>query len=183
MLWKYIFLFWSLYFCQLTAIYCNLLATPLFKSQTVQFIAGGSKVWKQCEAKSCPHRKWLLALPLVWRKSKREEIIKMCFYSCHRWRRWWRRWRLKSVRQLETKTCPERKQGCFQKLGEGLYTTSGREKLFFDGWSNDSWLAIWLDDLCFNVIWQQCIAMCVEIWVQIKTETTNTFLQQFKVVH
>ena len=79
---KYIFLFWSLYFCQLTAIYCNLLATPLFKSQTVQFIAGGWEVWKQCEAKSCPHQKWLPTLPLDWRKLRRERKLSKCFYSC-----------------------------------------------------------------------------------------------------
>jgi len=139
-LWKYIFLFQSLYFCQLTAIYCNLLATPLFKSQTLQFIASGSKSresQKTMRGKNFSALK-MIAYPATCLTKIEErtlsKYVKMFLYSRHLWRRWWRRWRLKSVRQLETKTCLQRKEGCFEKLGEGLYTTSSRDKL----WSYDS---------------------------------------------
>ena len=122
--WECIFLFWGwLYFCKLPAIYCNLLATPLFKSQTLQFIAGG---WKRGKYENNARQK-LVRTRNDWsfearHQNRREDIIKMCFHSCRQWRRgWWRRWRLKSVGQLERKTCLERKQGCFEKVGEGLY--------------------------------------------------------------
>ena len=133
-----------LYFCKLPAIYCNLSATPLFKSQTLQFIAGG---WKRGKYENNARQK-LVRTRNDWsfeacHQNRREDIIKMCFHSCRQWRRgWWRRWRLKSVGQLETKTCLERKQGCFEKVGEGsyyIYNLKQRETLV---------IIVRLDDLC-----------------------------------
>ena len=74
--WECIFLFWGwLYFCKLPAIYCNLLATPLFKSQTLQFIAGG---WKRGKYENNARQK-LVRTRNDWscRENRTEDIIKI----------------------------------------------------------------------------------------------------------